>query len=92
MIGSELSSGMRSILEGRIMFGVTDEPLNVNAATVDEISLLPGVSDTRAQFIVEYREEHGSFANIEDFMIGSELSPGMRSILEGRIMFGSVDE
>jgi len=40
--------------------------ININAATVAELETLPGVGPALAQRIVEYREEHGPFARIED--------------------------
>ena len=40
--------------------------VNVNAATAEELSLLPGVGPTKAQAIIRYRTEHGAFKRVED--------------------------
>lgn len=40
--------------------------VNINAATVDELTLLPGIGTKLAQRIVDYRNENGPFRAIED--------------------------
>jgi comEA protein len=40
--------------------------VNVNAATAEELSLLPGVGPSRAQAIIRYRTEHGAFKRVDD--------------------------
>lgn len=41
--------------------------ININSATKDELMSLPGIGETRANSIIEYREE-SSFKKIEDIM------------------------
>lgn len=43
-----------------------DGRLNINLASKDELIKLPGIGATRADAILSYREENGSFAKIED--------------------------
>lgn len=40
--------------------------VNINKADVQELTQLPGIGDTMAQRIIEYREENGKFETIED--------------------------
>jgi len=40
--------------------------IDLNAASVDELSELMYVSDEQAQLIVDYRNEHGDFEKIDD--------------------------
>jgi competence protein ComEA len=40
--------------------------VNVNAATAEELSLLPGVGPAKAQAIIRWRTEHGAFKRVED--------------------------
>jgi comEA protein len=47
----------------------SDERLNINTASVEELESLPGIGAVTAQRIVEFRENHGSFARPEDLMI-----------------------
>lgn len=42
------------------------EPININTASVDELSALPGLSKKQAQRIVDYREQNGDFDSIEE--------------------------
>lgn len=46
----------------------SDEKLNINTATAEELSALDGIGETLSVRIIEYREEHGAFARIEDIM------------------------
>ena len=43
-------------------------PININAAGETEFLALPGIGDVLAQRILTYREEHGSFSNVEELM------------------------
>ncbi len=45
---------------------ITNGKLNINSATVEELSKLPGIGETYARRIVEYRNEHGLFISISD--------------------------
>ena len=40
--------------------------VNLNAATMDELSALPGVGETLAKRIVLYRAKHGGFRDIAE--------------------------
>ena len=59
--------------------------VNVNAAPASELEELPGIGPVLAAAIVEYREEHGPFARVEDltnvYGIGEGKLEGMRPFL-----------
>lgn len=40
--------------------------INLNTATKEQLMTLPGVGGAKADAILEYREEHGKFRNIEE--------------------------
>lgn len=46
----------------------TETIININTADIKELCLLPGIGESTAQKIVNYRNEHGSFEYIEDIM------------------------
>lgn len=43
-----------------------EEKININKATQTEIETLPGIGPSTALKIINYRNEHGKFKNIED--------------------------
>ena len=42
------------------------DKININTASTDELQLLNGVGPSTANAIVQYREQNGAFANVED--------------------------
>ena len=51
--------------------------ININKASKEELMSLPGVGESRAEDIIRYREEQGSFQNIEDIMRVSGIKEGL---------------
>ena len=43
-------------------------PLNLNAATVEQLETLPGIGRKVAERILEYRAKNGAFKKIEELM------------------------
>lgn len=43
-------------------------PININTATVAELIRLPGIGETYASRIVEYRQEHGPFESVGELI------------------------
>lgn len=44
----------------------SDDKININTATAEELDKLPGVGESTAQKIISYREESGGFKSIEE--------------------------
>ena len=42
--------------------------VNLNTATTDELQTLPGIGPKKADAIILYREQNGSFSNIESLI------------------------
>ena len=59
-----------------------NEKLNINTATAEELTKLPGIGPALSQAIVEYREENGNFSSIEDIMKVSGIGEGRFSAIE----------
>jgi competence protein ComEA len=49
--------------------------VNINTASADDLSALPGIGPTIAQRIVDYRTAHGPFSHIEDIMNVAGIGP-----------------
>lgn len=46
--------------------GSAGQKVNLNTADREQLKTLPGIGDAKADAIVRYREEHGSFGSIEE--------------------------
>ncbi|MDR2547814.1 MAG: helix-hairpin-helix domain-containing protein [Lachnospiraceae bacterium] len=51
--------------------------VNINTATADLLMTLPGIGRAKADSIIEYRNEHGYFARIEDIMNITGIKEGV---------------
>ena len=45
-----------------------DGKININTANKEQLMTLSGIGETKADSIIQYREEHGGFQNIEEIM------------------------
>jgi competence protein ComEA len=50
-------------------------PVNVNTATVDELTALPGIGEKRAQAILEARKQKGGFKSVEELTEVKGIGP-----------------
>lgn len=51
-------------------------PLNINTASKAELIALPGIGETLAQRVLDYRAEHGNFSKPEELMNVSGIGAG----------------
>ena len=62
--------------------------LNINTATVEELTTLPNIGPSRAAAIVDYREREGPFSSIDDLMnvggIGEKITDSIRDLVAVR--------
>ena len=42
--------------------------VNINTASLEELTALPGIGESIAGKVIRYREENGSFSCVEDIM------------------------
>ena len=60
-------------------------PLNLNTATAEELAGLPGIGETLAGRIAEYREANGAFETVEELMEVSGIGQAKLTALEGLV-------
>lgn len=46
--------------------GASNNMVNINSATLEQLKTLNGIGDSKAKNIIEYREKNGGFKSIED--------------------------
>lgn len=61
-----------------------EDKINLNTASAEELTSLPGIGEVLAARIVAYREEHGPFQTLDDIMqvsgIGSKVVEEIRDL------------
>ena len=60
--------------------------VNINTASKEELMTLPGIGETRALAILEYRQEHGPFTSIEDLKNVEGIKDGVFSKMKDYIV------
>ncbi|WP_110650342.1 ComEA family DNA-binding protein [Salinicola peritrichatus] len=45
---------------------VAQDPVNINSASAEELTTLPGIGEVKAQAIIDDREANGPYASVED--------------------------
>jgi competence ComEA-like helix-hairpin-helix protein len=59
--------------------------VNLNTATAEELSQLPGIGEVMSRKIIEYRERHGPFRRPEEIIIIEGFSERKYRALAGRV-------
>ncbi len=59
--------------------------ININQADLAELMTLTGIGEAKAQLIIDYRTENGSFASIEDIMKISGIKEGIYNRIKDQI-------
>jgi len=67
---------------GKLAAGQT---VNINTATAEQLDALPGIGPTKAQAIIDYRNEHGRFNSIEDIQNVKGIKEGEFSKIKDSI-------
>ena len=59
--------------------------LNINQATKDQLMQLAGIGVSKAEAIVQYRQEHGEFKSTEELMLVPGIKEGTYAQIKDRI-------
>jgi len=69
-----------------------DGRININTATVEELSQLSGIGGAYAERIVVYREAHGGFKNLNELKNVKGIGPKILARNMDKITIKPVDE
>ena len=62
-----------------------DDLLDINLASIQDFLELPGIGESKAKSIVDFREEHGSFDSIEELMEIPGIKEGVYNKIKDKI-------
>ena len=66
--------------------GIAERPIDLNAATWEEITLLPGIGETRARRIIAYRERAGAFRSLDELRQISGIGDALIQRIRDRVI------
>ena len=69
----------------------TTEKININSASVKQLQNLSGIGQKKAQAIIDYRNENGSFENIEEIMKVKGIGENIYQKIKGKIKVYNED-
>jgi competence protein ComEA len=88
----DVEQGFVVISEGTPSPLAGEELVNINTASLEELDTLPGIGPTTAQKIIDYREENGPFATIEDIVNVSGIGAVTYEEIKDLITVGDQDQ
>ena len=62
-----------------------DGLLNINTAVKEDFMALPGIGESKAAVIIQYRQDHGSFESIEELMEIPGIKEGVFNKIKDKI-------
>ena len=62
--------------------------ININTATAQQLTSLPGIGQAKAEAIVKYREENGPFKQVDDLTKVNGIGPKILEKLKEEITVG----
>ena len=86
------AAAMLGILMSGVLFAEESAKININSASVQELTQLDKVGEKYAERIVAYRNENGMFKTPEDIMKVQGIGPKIWELNKDRITVGDTAE
>ena len=83
--GEQIEIPRRSKTAKETASATSSDKISLNKATKEQLLSLPGIGESKANAIVAYRTEHGSFQKIEDIMNISGIKNGVFDKIKNKI-------
>ena len=64
---------------------VSDGRVNLNTASLTELMTLPGIGESKAQSILDYRAKNGGFSSVEEIMNVDGIKEGLYNRIKDSI-------
>lgn len=84
----EQTVNLAQVLTDGEMIVIGQNKINLNQADKEQLKTLPGIGDTLADRILNYREENGDFYSIDEIMYVKGIGEGKFKELESLITVG----
>lgn len=68
------------------------EVLDLNTATLSDLTRLPNIGESRAQAILDWRAAHGGFTSVEELLDVKGIGEGILSQLRPYVTVGTAEE
>ena len=82
----EIEQGMTVVSENEaVQSGTGSGLVNINTASISELTGVSGIGESRAQAIIAYREKNGAFGSIEDIKKVDGIKDGLFSKIKDYI-------
>lgn len=62
------------------------EKVNINKASAKQLAMLPGIGESKAQAIIDYRKKQGKFKSIKELANVKGIGDKLLSKLQGRVV------
>lgn len=74
--------------ENENVAGIQSGKINLNTATKEQLMTLPGVGESKAVAILEYRQEHGGFQSVDEIKKIRGIKDGVYNKIKDSIVVG----
>lgn len=75
-----------------LTFSIAIAAVDINKADVAALTTLPGIGETKAKAIVEYREKNGPFKTVQDLDKVKGIGPKMMEKLKDQVTVGTATQ